>query len=160
MLWQLSNDPTIPYRKEYFDAMEELTGCDRALVLVRVDRNAPLFKMGHQTAIFKELDELPDVLQELVNKTINTFNATVPFIFLVICGAGYEIQRHLHKDVSGVSSLQPIVVISDTPVHGVTFGNNTVTLSSNRALLNTREWHWVEPQETATIWVSLLGAKF
>lgn len=157
MLWEIENDPNLQYRQEYFDAMVKLCGNDNTLILVKIKENAPEFEMGHKTAKRMNLSSLPECLQEVVNLTIASFNADAPYVFLVSKGAGWHVNRHFHKDFSGVSSFQPVVVLSEKPVTGVTFGNNTKTLTTNRALINVREWHWVEPQESNNIWVSIIA---
>lgn len=160
MLWQLENDSLISYKEEYRTALVELLGSDRCLALIKIADDAPEFKMGHKTARRFDLADLPACLNDLVLSAIKSFNATAPYVFLVICGPGYPINRHFHKDLSGVSAFQPLVVLNENPVVGVTFGNNTLTLSTNRALINVREWHYVAPQETTTIWVSLIASEF
>lgn len=160
MLWQLENDDSISFKKEYVDELVNIFSGDRGLALIKLDPDAVEFKMGHKTARRIDLVDLPPGLHGLVESAVETFSAKAPYVFLVICGPGYPISRHFHKDISGVSAFQPLVVLNDGPVSGVTFGNNTLTLTTNRALINVREWHSVEPQETTTIWVSLIAAEF
>lgn len=157
MFWQLPPDPSLVYRQEYRDELVKLFGGDRGLAVVKMKDGAPSFIMGNKTPFKMGIRDLPILLQDLIFDALRSLACDAPYVFLVMCGKGHPISKHIHKDFVHVPTFQPTVVLKEGPVNGVTFGQTTGNLHTNRALLNVRELHWVEPQDSDTIWVTPLG---